>query len=511
MGASFRAALPEVLLMGGEMSDITNTYSSFMEQSGRLRFFSEDDLVTVSKISRATKMLPSDTAKMAESFDLMGLSVETMNESLVDVYTSSQKMGLNSTKVIKTLQNNMKSMQSYSFASGVRGMTEMAKQAVKMRIDVSDVLGMADKFYQPEAALEAAANLQMLGGDIAKAFGDPFETMYLARNKPEELAKRLQEMTENMLQFNEESGQYELPAEGRMQLKAAGEQLGINTDKMVEMARQASKIKDIKMKISGNAFDDDVREGIAGMAKMKDGKWVVDFRDEKGTPMEIDINNTGELQNAIDNGLLSQDQKTDSDFFRDIALNTQTMTEKMGNQAEASRAGVTAVIDWHAVYEKQMEPLITKMQQGTQDLVSKQIKEYGDLTGLINDEIGGFKEWVKAEVNVPGAGDISIPGGGGNIPDNDGGGGGGNLPSPGYPSIPDLLKGGGAISMNTHNTFDPLKININITGDDNMKGIVTVEMAQVIAKQAVQQIKNNGGVTDSKEAYDNIGDTITVT
>ena len=45
-----------------------------------------------------------------------------------------------------------------------------------------------------------------------------------------ELAKRLQDMTENMLQFNEVSGEYELPAEARMQLKAAGEQLGINTE-----------------------------------------------------------------------------------------------------------------------------------------------------------------------------------------------------------------------------------------------------------------------------------------
>ena len=99
---------------------------------------------------------------------------------------------------------------------------------------------MADKFYQPEAAIEAAANLQMLGGDIADAFGDPFETMYLARNKPEELAKKLGDMTENMMQFNEETGQYEFPAEVRMQLKSAGEQLGINTNKMIDMARQTS-------------------------------------------------------------------------------------------------------------------------------------------------------------------------------------------------------------------------------------------------------------------------------
>ena len=510
MGASFRAALPEVLLMGGEMSDITNTYSSFMEQSGRLRFFSEDDLVTVNSISRATKMLPSDTAKMAESFDLMGLSVETMNESLVDVYTSSQKIGLNSTKVIKTLQNNMKSMQSYSFAGGVRGMTEMAKQAVKMRIDVSDVLGMADKFYQPEAALEAAANLQMLGGDIAKAFGDPFETMYLARNKPEELAKRLQEMTENMLQFNEESGQYELPAEGRMQLKAAAEQLGIMPDKMIELARQSSKIKDIKMNISGNAFDDDVREGIAGMAKMKDGKWVVDFRDEKGKPMEIDINNTGELQNAIDKGLLSEGQETEMDLFRQISLNTQTMTEKMGNQAEASRASITAAVDWHAVYEKALGPTISKMQEGTQNLVKEQIKTYGNLTGLMTGQLDTFKNWVKAEVAVPNSADFIPIEGGGNVPNSDPGSGGGNIDDPSSVDIEDLLKGG-EISMNTHNTFDDLAINIHLTGDDNMKGIVTPEMVQVIARKAVQQIKNNGGVTDSKEAYDNIGDNITVT
>jgi hypothetical protein len=43
------------------------------------------------------------------------------------------------------------------------------------------------------------------------------------------------------------------------------------------MARQAAKIKDIKMNVSGNIQDEDMREGLASMARMKDGKWVVDF------------------------------------------------------------------------------------------------------------------------------------------------------------------------------------------------------------------------------------------
>jgi hypothetical protein len=57
-----------------------------------------------------------------------------------------------------------------------------------------------------------------------------------------------------------------------MQLKAAGDQLGINVDNMIDIARQSSKIKDIKMNVSGNIQDEDMREGLASMAKMKDGK-----------------------------------------------------------------------------------------------------------------------------------------------------------------------------------------------------------------------------------------------
>ena len=133
--------------------------------------------------------------------------VNFLNETI----RTSREMGLNSNKVIKVLQTNMKSMQQYSFSRGVKGMVEMSKMAVKMRMDVGEMLGMADKFYQPEAAIEAAANLQLLGGDIAQAFGDPFTVMYEARNKPEELAKRVGKMTENMVSFNEQTGEFDFP------------------------------------------------------------------------------------------------------------------------------------------------------------------------------------------------------------------------------------------------------------------------------------------------------------
>lgn len=481
VGVAFRAALPEVLAMGGEMGDITTLYEKFSEQSGRLRFFNEQDIITMDSLARATKMMPSEVASIAETFDLMGHGVESMNETLVDVYDASQKAGLNSTKVIKTLQSNIKQMSSFSFVNGVRGMTEMARQAVKMRLDVSDVLSMADKFYQPEAAIEAAANLQMLGGDIAKAFGDPFETMYLARNKPEELAKKLQDMTENMLQFNAESGEFELPAEARMQLKAAGDQLGINVDKMTEMARQSSKIGKVKMEIDGNAFDDEVREGIAGMAKMKDGKWVVDFSSPSGEKMEIDINNTEQLRDAVDQGLLDT-QKSDTDLFRDISMNTQTMSERMVSMGESTRATAVQATDFHQIYEKAMGPTLEAMEKQTQKTVSQIMSTYNPNVKA-NEAMSDLKGWAQGLIGVdPNTIQIMMPG-----PINMPGGAGGGGPSgpnlPGGNPTPAQIQ-----AMNNHvsNYTGTMSVNVNVTGDANSaidKVFLTNTIANVVRKQ----------------------------
>ena len=510
LGVSFRRSLPNILTMGAEVEDLTSIYTTFMEETGRARFISDDDLGRMVAIQKTFKMLPSEVAVMAESFDLMGMSTETMNDILEETFQGANKMGLNSTKVIKTLQSNMKAMQSYSFVGGVRGMTEMAKQAVKMRIDVGDVLQMADKFYQPEAALEAAANLQMLGGDIAQAFGDPFETMYLARNKPEELAKRLQDMTENMLQFNEESGQYELPAEGRMQLKAAGEQLGINTDKMVEMARQASKIKDVKMNISGNAFDDeDVREGIAGMAKMnKNKEWVVDFRGE-----EIKLSDTSGLQKAVSDGMLELEDKSDTDLFKEIAINTQTMSEQQENMGQATRATVVQTVDYYAMIEAALKDELTAMNiavqknveelfEGQLAITEKALEIERDAKGKITSTGKDLLKELSLEdilesntVIVPttDAGDVIVPGAG-------------------AIEVKDLSAMGapGAGGSSVHSTFDPLNVYVHLKGEDYMKSIVTVPMAESIAQKVVQQINNNGGTMTGKEAGDNLAYNVTV-
>ena len=364
----FKFAAANVAKFGGEVSDVEEIYEDFADNSGRVRILGADEVENIYKLGAAAKMYGTEASTLFEAFELMGVSNLEATERMEQLIVDSQKVGLNSSKVVKTMAQNMKTMQTYSFANGVKGMTEMSKLAVKMRLDVSDMLGMADKFYEPEGAIEAAANLQMLGGDIAKAFGDPFETMYLARNKPEELAKRLQDMTENMMQFNEETNQYEFPPEVRMQLKAAGDQLGIDVSKMTEMAMQTSKLKDVKIKLnmSGNITDEDMKEGIANLARIDEkGDFVVDFRDQNGEKItkSIDQLTSGEAEMVLK---APQDEK---DYMDQMLYNSRTTNERIEDLNNSFQKAFVGNVDAYKLIEDSTKQTITTLQDRTLDAI----------------------------------------------------------------------------------------------------------------------------------------------
>ena len=357
LGNEFSKSLALVTEIGGDLSDVSAIYSRFAENSGRVRILDDEEVQRIFAIEQATGLMGDSAAALAERFDLMGIGSEQFSDNVNQIMIDSQKIGLNSSKVVKVLSDNFASMQRMSFKGGVKAMTEMSKLAVKMRMDVSDMLGMADKFYEPEAAIEAAAQLQLMGGDIAAAFGDPFETMYLARNKPEELAKRLETMTENMIEFNDKTGEYELPPEARQQLQFAAEQLGISKDNIIDIAYQSSKIKDLKMNVSGNITDDDMRETLAGMAQMKDGQWKVDVGGEQIAIADI----TEEQAKKI--------SATPEQTMQMQAMATQTNTEALINNTEALKAEVVRSVPVYEMVSKAFKSPLQELSTGLGSLV----------------------------------------------------------------------------------------------------------------------------------------------
>jgi len=358
----FKLSVAEVARFGGDIKDVQGIYEDFAESSGRVRILGKDEVSNIYKLSKAANLAGSEAASLYETLDLMGVSNADATDRLEQVIKDSQEVGLNSSKVVKTLSNNMNKMQTYSFSSGVKGMTKMAQLAVTMRMDVSEMLGMADKFYQPEAAIEAAANLQMLGGDIAEAFGDPFETMYLARNKPEELAEKVSSMVENMMTFNEETGQYDFPAEARMQLKAAGDQLGINVDSMIEMTRQSAKIKDVKEKLSMTGmFSDKEMEGISNMARMEGGEFKVDMYDEEGNKLTKSLD---EL-NKSDVKMLMESPQGEEDYMDKMIDNSMTSNQLLAAINDSFQKTFVGGVDMYELYEEGSKETIQAVREMT--------------------------------------------------------------------------------------------------------------------------------------------------
>lgn len=363
IGDEFTRSLIKVKELGGDIDDVNAIYTKFSDQSGRVRILDDEEVQRIFAIEKATGLMGDSAAALAERFDLVGISSEDFADNIEQVMKDAQKIGLNSSKVVKVLSDNFENMQRMSFRGGVKAMTEMSKLAVKMRMEISDMLGMADKFYEPEAAIEAAAQLQLMGGDIAQAFGDPFETMYLARNKPEELAKRLQTMTENMASFNSETGEFEITAEARQQLSFAAEQLGLAKDNVIDMAFQANKMKDIKLSVGGD-FTEEQLDKITSIAKFKDGQWKVDV---EGDSIAVDDITTDQLEKAL---VAPTDEKN---AILETAKASMVTNELISSLLESQKANVV---------------LQTKIYENVEKSMGKSIDSVGKFNNKIIDTFG---------------------------------------------------------------------------------------------------------------------------
>jgi hypothetical protein len=362
LGKSFQDSLIKVRELGGDFEDVNAIYTKFADQSGRVRVLDDEEVQRIFAIEKATGLMGDSAAALAERFDLVGIGSEDFSNNIEQVMKDSQKMGLNSSKVVKVLSDNFESMQRMSFRGGVKAMTEMSKLAVKMRMDIGDMLGMADKFYEPEAAIEAAAQMQLLGGDIANAFGDPIQMMYEARNAPEEFMKRVGGATEGMVKFNEESGQFDMVAENRQKLMGMADALGINKDKLIDTAFQMSKMKKIKMDVGGNLFDEDTMDKIASIAKFDktSGQWTVDVAGDEIAVKDLDAS-------QIEKALASP--TTEKDAIMETAKASMTTNQLLGALVKSNEAAIVRQTRVYEALEKGLDPLIKSTSEADKKIV----------------------------------------------------------------------------------------------------------------------------------------------
>jgi len=330
--------------------ELIGLYGSYVDQVGRTVGLSGEQMEAMADLAKGTGLANAEAAQLAGQFELMGKDIISVNKTVEGILETSERMGVNATKVLKSVGSNFKALQTYTFRLGVQGMGDMAAYAEKFKVDIGTALDSAEKARGLEGAVDLAAQLQVLGGEFAKS--DPFEMLFLSRNDPAQFQKKISELTKGMATLNKTADGFEYQLASPMardMLKQAGEALGFSVEQMTEMALQQKKYGDMRSQMFNAGYTKDQREIIEGLSQMDSstGKFFVNV---KGARRDIaDLSKT-ELKYL----------EGQSDSLKKRAKDAQTFDEQ-----------------WN-IFMKEIKAVGLPLLQGINDLLTNTIRPWMD-------------------------------------------------------------------------------------------------------------------------------------
>ena len=267
MRSSFEGSAIFVARLGGSLADVQAIMEGFADETGRARALSSEMVQNITAIGKGTGLGIEQATKLGAQFEIMGYDTKSTMNYVQGVVDTTERMGVNTTKVLKNVNDNFKKLNTYNFQQGVKGFAQMAAYAEKFKIDIGDALNAADTARTLEGAIDMVAQLQVMGGEFAKM--DMFETMYFARNDPAKLQAKIADMTKGLVTLRKNSdGTFEKfisPAD-RDRLNQVGKALGISAEKMTEMTERQFDITKMSQQLQGIGLTDREKQLIEGAA-----------------------------------------------------------------------------------------------------------------------------------------------------------------------------------------------------------------------------------------------------
>jgi len=251
--------------LGISVEEIAKYQSDYSEELGRAVMLGKEGLDAMGEMARGTSLGAEGAAKMAAEMDNFGVSAEKSRDFIQQTMTDASSMGLNTSKVTRNIQNNLKLLNQYNFKNGIKGLHEMALSVSKMGIDMKAIAPMADKLWDIDGAVEMSAQLQVLGGEWSK-LADPFKLMYMARNDVKGLTEELGKAAAKSMDFAKD-GSIQMSTLEMSRLKKVAEQTGVSYDDIVTAGKNIKKFSKIQTQISFNATDEE-KEFLTNVANL---------------------------------------------------------------------------------------------------------------------------------------------------------------------------------------------------------------------------------------------------
>lgn len=276
--------------LGLSVESLTRAQMAYNAEVGTSVILSTKSLEAVAAITQGTAMSADEAGTLVGQFKLLGKNASGVKAFIEDTAVESNNMGVNMNKVLKDISGNFSQIQSYNFSNGIKGIQEMAINAAKYKMNITDAFAAIDKSRTLEGAVEMSAKLMVMGGEFSKQ--NMFEIAFMARNKPEDFIKKMGEMTKGVYFFNKQTGEFQSTAFDLDRLRAVSEATGIPFEKLSETARRLAETNLAKTQLGAMSPED--KEMIANMAEMNNGKFTIKLGSDV-----VDIKNIGASQIAL--------------------------------------------------------------------------------------------------------------------------------------------------------------------------------------------------------------------
>jgi len=312
--ASFSAQLG---ISTGELAVAAKIYA---DETGRAALLSAESYKSIALIGAGTGLGIENAAKLAGQFELMGLNAENSASNIEQILNTTDRMGVNATKVFKNISANFNRLQTMTFRNGVKDFAKMAAYSEKFKIDMGSMIDSAGRARTLEGAVDLAAQLQVMGGEFAKS--DPFELLFLSRNDPAKFTQKINEMTKGVATFKKNAdGTFEtfVSAVDIDRLERVGQALGMDTGQLVNQAKQMTLIQKMRSEMINSGFSREQKEAVEGMARLnnKTGKFSI-----AGVTKDIGTLTKSQLDAVVSQSKSLEERAKAAQNFEDAFQNT---------------------------------------------------------------------------------------------------------------------------------------------------------------------------------------------
>ena len=286
---------------------------------------------------QANKLVGQETTNkfMDTIINGMGGQVSAVQGAISKAYATAAKQGLNAQKFSKKIAENLSMANRLNFRNGIDGITRMAAMAEKFGLSMKSVETAAGQFMEFDSAIEHSAHLQMLGGSIGAAFGNPLENMYESMYDPEAFAKRMEDAMKGMATFDAKKGYATISPMNQEILRNYAKEMGLNAEEVVANAKKMAEVRYKETKFAPEL------DRYSGNGKDKEARRNFILNNSQVTPegqLQVNGKNINEITEEEWSNMMAFDGKSDTDILKNQASHLKSIDEAITGNASSIAA-----------------------------------------------------------------------------------------------------------------------------------------------------------------------------